>query len=229
MKKYILLLFSISCFAQFNPAQWYSYGKLNDTINTHIKGIGGTVNTKSLLATYLGISESRIQRFTLTGSDLDFSVTGSQKYGLAGSAGSSITFFEDNSGRVSNVGSQVFRLHTQPITRAYFPGVITQTGAALFQDSSFPRFFSLPNCTSIPTGFFGNCGISIASYLNIPKCLNIGATQGYDSGGTIRLNSNTNLLTIYANSSLQTSNGGGVEGDLADAIARGATVIWVTP
>jgi len=31
MKKYILLLFSISCFAQFNPAQWYSYGKKNIT------------------------------------------------------------------------------------------------------------------------------------------------------------------------------------------------------
>lgn len=226
MKKYLFILISVSCFGQFNPVQWYLMTS-NDTINTHIGNISGTINTRAGLATYLGINVGRIQKFTINGSDLDFSIIGSQKYTATGTEGSSIAYYIDSAGRVGNIGSGIFRTHSVLISECYFPGVLTQTSGALFQDSSFPVLLDMPNCTSTPNNFFGNCGISTPSVFNIPKCLNIGSTQGYDGG--IRLNSNSAMFTIYANSALLTSNAGAVEGDLADAITRGVTVVWVTP
>lgn len=229
MKKYILLLISVSCFGQFNPTTWYEFGKTNDTINTHIGGVSSFINTRSDLAAYLCVSVGRIQKFTINGTDLDFSLIGSQKYSVCGNASYDITFFEDNAAKISNLQSDVLKVRSTTVTRAYFPGIVNQTTSGVLQDSNFPLIFDLPNCLSLPSNFFGNVfGTDGNSVFNIPKCLNIGATQGYDGGIRIGL-VDSPTLTIYANSALLTSNGGAVEGDLADAISRGVTVIWVTP
>jgi hypothetical protein len=209
----------------FNPLQFYNFGKSTENVNTYIGNMGGTINTVALLATYLGVSQSRISKFKLTGLDIECAISGSQKYTLVGVTGAPITFFRDEAGKVGNIGTQVFRLHSNIITTAYFPGIINQTGTALFQDTSFPILFDLPNCVSLPNGLFGNCSSSGTRTFNIPKCLNIGATQGFN--GTIRVTTGNAGYRINAAAQLKTSNNGGVEGDLADAITRGATVIYI--
>tara|TARA_R110000782_G_scaffold190469_1_gene280326 strand:+ start:353 stop:988 length:636 start_codon:yes stop_codon:yes gene_type:complete len=209
-----------------NPTFFYQNSQIKlSNVNTYIGNMGATINTVPLLATYLGVKQYRISKFKLTGLDIECAISGNEKYTLVGVSGSAITFFLDNDGRVGNIGNQVFRAHTNNITNAYFPAIINQTNSSIFQDSRFPNILNLPNVVSLPNSFFGNCSVIQSSILNIPKCLNVGSTQGLDI--LIRLASGSSLFTINANTALQTSNAGGVEGDIADAIARGVTVNYI--
>jgi hypothetical protein len=209
-----------------NPTFFYQYSQIKiSDVNTYIGNMGATVNTIPLLATYLGVKQYRISKFKITGLDIECAISGSQKYTLNGVSSSAITFFLDNDGKVGNIGNQVFRATINNITNAYFPGIITQVNLNVFQDSKLPNTLNLPNVVSLPNAFFGNTNITQSSVLNIPKCLNVGSTQ--DLNILIRLAAGSSLFTINANTALQTSNNGGVEGDIADAIARGVTVNYI--
>jgi hypothetical protein len=211
-----------------NPIFFYECGKsrAGAEVNTFIGNMGATINTVALLATYLGIPSSRISGFKLTGLDIECAVSGTEKYTLVGVASSPITFFIDKGGKVGNIGSQVFRTHTQPISMAFFPAVINQTSASVFQDSNIPTVLDLANCVSLPTIFYGTANTVGKTFINIPRCLNIGATQGLDVA--IRVSSGDINYKINAPVALQTSNNGGVEGDLADSASRGSTIVFVT-
>lgn len=251
MIKYILLLLSVSCFGQFNPTTWYEFGSRNYEPNTFIGGIGGTINTPALLAAKLGVSVDRIRKFKIVGSDVSCAVTSSYSGTFeAFNVDNSITYYADSLGLVKNMNYRFIRRGNN-LLWVYFPDLET------ISDETF-ILAPLLNSVKIPklkyaTGQF-SClhGLPILTELVIPEALEIfhtndsfcsnntslttldirkltklGSTQRRD--GNILQNSNLSNLIIYANSALQTSNAGGVEGDLAFAISGGATVIWVTP
>ena len=248
MKKYILLLFSISCFAQFNPVQWYEFGG-NSQVNTFIGGIGGTINTKELLASKLGVNVGRIKKFQVIGTDVECSVINGNYGGGNWDGNSSITFFDDPAGLIKNMVARGIRncanlewvnypslqttldetfIYCPKLTSINLPELLTSIGSyGSFRINSTLTEIIIPKCTTITMSIENSFCTNnpLLTTLDIRSCTTLGSTQGRD--GNIFNNSNLPNLTIYANSSLQTSNGGGVEGDLAFAIAGGATIIWI--
>ena len=202
--------------------------KSNGKPNTFIGGIGLNVTTPALLAVHLGISASRISKFKLIGNDIECRVSGGS-YVLPVSAfnnvnGRFLTYFRDEEGLVTDCLLTCFKTVTNPISVLYFPAIITLTGTSLFQDSAGPTLFDLPNCTTLPIGMAGNWN-GTGKTLNFPSVVNYGPTQGNDA---VFAGNNRNNVTINANSINQTSNGGGVEGDLQWVIDGGtATINWV--
>lgn len=249
MKKYILLLISVSCFGQFNPVQWYEFGNVNTEVNTFIGGIAGTINTRELLATKLGINVGRIKRFEVIGSDVQCAVINGNYGGGNWGNDANITHFYDNRGLVKDMVYRGVRdcpeldsvyypkLETiidecffgTKLEVVEFPELLYATGNyACFRSNTFLKKFIAPKAIEIYHTNDDFLGSAIALELvDVRSLIKLGSTHGRD--GYIFNNSNLANLTIYANSVLQTSNAGGVEGDLAFAIAGGATVVWVTP
>lgn len=250
MKKYILLLLSVSCFGQFNPMQWYEFGNTNTEVNTFIGGVSGTINTPSLLAAKLGINVGRIKKFSVDGSDIQCAIINGNYSGVlnAFNGVSALTIYIDSDGLIIN-GTDGFLQNSVGLDSVYMPNLESFTNWFLNSESirhvhlpklkyAYAQFGSIQQCDVLETinlpellQWTGNgevCRLNpILTLVNIPKCTLIGNTQGRD--GNTFTGSNLPNLTIYANTFLQTSNSGGVEGDLAFAIAGGATVVWVTP
>jgi hypothetical protein len=207
------------CFGQFNPIFFATpYHKPN----TFIGGVSATINTPALVASKLGISVSRIRSFSIVGSDIKFAVMGKYNLPLSSFEGNtSITYFRDE-GALLNIGNNSFKGST--VVSVYSSGVINQTGTSIFQDMGSCTLLDLPNCISVPVSFFGNWYPWIVKTVNIPKATSIGLSQANDS-----IFSTIGAATLTLNVSIinQTSNSGGVEGDVAFAIANGATVNYI--
>lgn len=233
MKKYILLLFSISCFAQFNPAQWYSYGSNVSGYNTFIGGIGGTINTKELLAAKIGVSAGAIKNFSVVGSEVRFRISinyGSSGTWFTGETSSNrnpgITYYKDIDNKVTSLKIGAFYSNQQQmlITRIYFKNV-SQIGDYCFLGDgqrSYIQYIDLPNCTSALVGqHFKN--LPDLKKVNIPLLTSLGSSA-LDNNCFFNIPA---TAKIYANTSLQTSNAGAEEGDIAYARGRGATIVYV--
>lgn len=187
---------------------------------TYIGGVSATISTPALLATKLGISETRIKNFSVVGSDIQCRIIGNYVM-PTWINNTELTYIIDADGLVTNSGS--FKATTK-FLYLYFPGIITQTYQAFFQDKLNGFKLEMPNCTSLPNNFFGNLGMTTnETTLIVPRCTNFGTTKLNNSVFNIWMDGK-----VYAPISEQTSNSGGVEGDLAYAISNGATVSYVT-
>lgn len=216
MKKYILILFCVSCFGQ-NPTQWFVLGNSNAKVNTYIGGIGGVVNTPALLAAKLkkhpsgaDFNVADIRKFKVVGSNIECSIT--TDYSLADMAfqnteqtSSSPTYYYDNGSKCKSLGSSTF-YGSRNTSAHYFPAV-QSIGAGAFYHANYSnvevadKIIYLPNCTNI-----GNP--------NVASNLMFGFTSITQK--------------MYANTFLQTNNAGGVDATIQDGITnRGLQVVWV--
>src|SRR6478736_3550765 len=183
MKKLLLLLLlPLVGFGQFNPVAFYNYGKQNLVANTFIGGIGGTTNTPALLATKLGISATRIKVFSVIGSDIQCSITGT--YVIPDSAfngNTTITYYIDSANLVSDLGESSFR-ECSVLSRLEFNGIATLTKSWVIRKESGAinkLFVSLKNCTNVTSvAFYGVNNSDLTLY--IPNCTQLGATTGND-------------------------------------------------
>jgi hypothetical protein len=148
------------------------FGRLKNKPNTFIGGISSTINTPGLIASKLGISPGRIKAFRIMGPDIQFVVIGGS-YVIPNSAFSgnmSLTYFNDQDGLVTAIGSHAF----------YQCGLL---GSVL-----------LNKVTSIGNGAFGLCS-SVTSY-NFPELVTIISSALTTQTPTFR--GNTSLASFSA-------------------------------
>lgn len=198
----------------------YVFGQNKNDFNTIIGGIGGTITTKSALATKLGISESIIKNFQIVGSDVHFKAM--SNYSIAANAfefDSSFKSCYDFDGLLLSIGNSCFKdsdVENLLIENADL-GVNSLSGCtkldnsnlggefrtnktsliAGFRDCRFP-ILNAPNLTSIPTSFVINNSYLttvIWSVTNLP---------------TDCLRSTPNLSTISNLSQITTINSGAI-------------------
>lgn len=228
MKKYLLILLSISCFGQFNPTTWHNLSG-NYKLNTFIGGIGGTINTKELLAYKLGIPAYRIKKFKVTGVDIECAIVGG--YNIPDDAfflsNANITYFHDYE-NVVEIGLSAFRNTTSLISCIFLKANIIHgngSGGGAFRDSSI-NSINAPNVTTF-TGdwIFNNCdslesidfplltsniqgytftGNSSINYINLPLASGVIYTsfQNLTSINSINLNSILNLGGTVGNDNI---------------------------
>lgn len=197
------------------------------TFNTRIGGLGSVDTTASALATRLGISVGRISNFSITANEITCLIGGgSYTTPLNCFQSQPITSFFDYDGLCTNFGNSTFKTTSGGrMTEVYAPGIVTNTGTGIFQDNNNPIVLNMPYMTSVQSTFWGNLTGNTGGTIRFDRCTTYGATKGNDGvlAGNELLRS-----TIYAPISEQTSNGGGVEGDLAAVIADPTgDVIWV--
>lgn len=192
------------------------------TTNTEIGGVASTISTPALLASKLGILESRITNFTVVGSDIKCKITGS--YSIPTSAflaNSSITYYRDSDYLVNAIGVDAFKSST--ISGIVdFQNAIT-VGATAFDSCYYISRINLKNATTIGDSAFSNA-IAFLESVYIPSCTSLGSTS---AANNVFMNLNTSIK-IYTNPVLATNNAGSPDGDLTYAISRGATVAYVT-
>ena len=180
----------------------FYFGKQKAKVNTYIGGIGATINTPALLASQLGISESRIKLFKVTGVDVECAVVGGgyTMIDIAFTNNLSITYFKTD-------------VETTFYSRSF-------AGA----ENLITLYFLNTKSTLRNTGFIRNYNLK---KIYIPKVLSIAETIGNDIwfDGTSAFSSG---FILYANPILQTSNAGAEEGDIAYARSQGATIRYVT-
>lgn len=221
MKKYILILFWFSGFAQFNPLQWYEFGNTNTEANTFIGGIGSTINTPALLAPRLGVIPNRIKNFKVLDGNISCSVIGGG-YNMAGDAfnpsliSSQITYFEDKDGLCININEHPFRTTTSL------------------------SWVHLNNCLSIKRQTFSGSSVMIAEFKSLLNILEI--SNNWNNSvkilyipnllmGSPSINegnlANLNSAKIYVNSALKNNNAGLPDADITAAITQGCTIVYV--
>lgn len=182
--------------------------------NTYIGGVSSILNSASAVSTMLGIPVGNITYFSINDSNIQFRMTGS--YSLVFTNPSSLRpllkYYYDNDGLITNVTNSTFT-SMNGIIRLYFPGIIVQTGTAIFQDIFNPFILEMPNCTTVPAAWLGNWQTSSGTKVVVlPKCTNFG-TNELDNlviGANAR-----QRMKLYVPISEQTSNAGGIEGDVA--------------
>lgn len=219
-----------------NLAAFQIYGMRDDepvptyTLNTFIGGMGATINTPALLAARLGILENRIVLFSVVNNNIQCAIIGTGKFQVSFNeefATYNITYYYDNDGYINNLDTGCFKAGKRDF-EGYFPGIINQIGASICQDRNTGIILRLPNCISIPNFFIGAyySNLAVNKILILPRCTNLGSTKGNDA--VFRPNSQGFFNKAYFPVSEQTSNAGGVEGDIAQLITNGSTVIYVT-
>lgn len=195
--------------------------------NTFIGGVASNISSKELLSVALEINISRIANFEIRGNDIRCVIKGF--YALKGSTyfGSNFKYYLDNSGLVnsldfgflSSIGS------TSPSVRLYFNGM-----QGTFQNQLFGYYNTFilyaPNITNVRTQWTNNMNSNKLKTFVLSRCTEFGSTKGFDNVFNMS-DLGKSTCKIYAPISEQTSNAGAPDGDLADIIAKGGTVIWV--
>ena len=220
----------------------FYFGKQKAKVNTYIGGIGGTINTPALLASKLGISESRIKLFKVTGVDVECAIIGGN-YNIPRDCWANnlqITYYLDNDGLVLGIDNYGFRecvnlanvnfpkctsisigpgyfafYRCVSLTSVSFPEVV-HVGTQSFEGCSLLTSINLPKATKI--GFFAFSTLPAITLINIPKCLYLGTNLLVNSPGNdnVFLNIKTGC-TINTNIALKTNNAGAPDGDLTYA------------
>lgn len=207
------------------------FGRAKMKQNTFIGGVASTINTAALLASKLDINVLRITNFEVRGNDIRCCIVG--EYQLPNGSfyeSGNINYYDDKEGLCTNIGVSSFYGLTKNPLRFNFPGVITQLGTQILGNTFGKTVFLMPNCTKIDatqfSGAWNTINANNKKILVISKCTNIGFNKSFNNVFNIG-DTSKKYVTIYAPISEQTSNAGGVEGDLADHIAKGGTVVWV--
>jgi len=223
-KLIILLLFVNIASAQYNlfARQNFAYKVVSNGTNTEIGGVASTIGTPTLLASKLGILESKITNFTIVGSDIKCKITGS--YVIPGNAflsNTSITYYYDNDNLVTDLLASAFR-GCNSLKKVVFDGVTTLTGSYIFREIYVPTLVSLKNCTNITSNAFDEF-YNKGGYIYIPNCTTLGSTV---LSNVVFNSQGGNVLQL--NPFLATSNAGAEEGDVALARTQGSIIRYVT-
>jgi len=229
MKKILIFLLLVSQFGQAQnlfARQNFAGGGV-PTFNTYIGGISGSITSATQLGIKLGISNTRIQNFTIVGSDIKCKIIGGS-YAMPASAFSgetNLTFFRDLDNLIISLNGSCF-LGAVNLYELQIDGVVTITGSGNFQSTNLTTII-LPNLTSTGATAFND--IALTSFkrtdIYIPNCTVLGATVNTNENVFLGIK---NYSIIYANPTLATINSGGVEADLAYAITQGAVVRYKT-
>jgi hypothetical protein len=232
----------------FNPIQFYEFGKSRGGIpNTFIGGVSASIGTAALLATKLAINVSRITNFSVVGSDIECNVRGNYSGIESGfDVNTQITYYNDNDGLIVNIARRFIRncsnllwvnfpkletasdemfVNCPLIKKINLPSLLYSTGAyQSFSSNNLIEEINLPKLLTVQnSSFSSNPNIKV---IYIPSCNQLGAdVSGNGLFGNL---SNFNKLRIYCNPFLQTSNNGGVDGDLIQAMSIGAIIRYVT-
>lgn len=202
------------------------YVKRLDAANVLIGGVGNAIVDEQAFADKFLIPVSEVLNFEKFGTDIRASVV-SESFAIPAAAfrnDTSIKSFIDNDGKLTDLGSTSF----QSSGIRYF-----KTKAVIYTDSNnyaqpvfkYPNgklIIELENFDRIPSGYFLRQNNNFELY--IPSVVQLG--NSVSSYEYIFEQAGANC-TIYANEYLETCNGGGIEYDLAYAIAQGATVVFI--
>lgn len=229
MKKYILLLLSVSCFGQFNPTTWYEFGSGNYELNTFIGGVGGTINTRELLAAKLGINVGRIKKFEIIGSDIQCAIING-KYSIPSNCfenNTNITYYKDTGGLINTVGSFAFKNSTitefdsnstsvSNLARSFdnavnlssfnwssFSGTLTNYN---FWNISVIGVFTMNNISSMTGNNFENCLISEYNLNSLVSMASLGEGTNFKNNPNVILISMIKLKTIGTNPAVNYNN-----------------------
>ena len=222
-----LLLLPLLGFGQFNPILFG--GARKQQPNTYIGGVASVLNSASAVATSLSVSVSRIESFSIIGSDIQFRMVGSYTLGFTNQVPlrTLLKYYYDNDGLVTNVGDYTFQSMSAGVIRLYFPGVISQTGHGIFQDIFTPFILEMPNCITVPEKWLGNWQTSSGTKtVVLPKCTNFGTNE---LDNLVFTSNARQRMKLYVPISKQTSNAGGVEGDVAYVAAGTASSVVFVP
>ncbi len=228
MKKILIFLLLISQFGQAQnlfARQNFAGGGV-PTFNTYIGGVSGTITSATQLGVKLGISNTRIQNFTIVGSDIKCKITGSYTIPTWG-ADTSLTYYRDTGNLVTNIAVDGFRNCINFTGGIEFNGVISLTGSFIQRATQIP-ILSFANATSIANSAFYNSDLPYLQgrLYHIPNCIALGSTSG-DNGVFSGANLEPNSI-LYANSFLATNNAGGEDGDIATVRSFGWDIRYVT-
>ncbi len=231
MKKILIFLLLVSQFGQAQnlfARQNFAGGGV-PTFNTYIGGVSGSITSATQLGVKLGISNTRIQNFTIVGSDIKCKITGGG-YAIPNNAFQNTTtpctYYRDTDFLVTSVGDFSFYYTTTGV--ATFGNIDFKNATSIGSSSlasTKAENISLLNCTTVGNrGFWHFTGVVNSESIYIPNCTSLGTTAGDNevftgiSSGSI----------IYTNPVLATNNAGAPDGDLAYATGRGAIVRYVT-
>lgn len=191
------------------------------TYNTYIGGVSSSISTTSSLATKLGISVGAISNFTVVGSDVKCNIAGAYNTnGFYNDA--TITYYHDLDNLITNYPD--FR-GCANLKRVTMNGVTSfvYTNSKVQQKNTL---FYLPAMTSVVNSAFAEAKIStFDSYkvFYIPNATSLGSSAASNS-----VFSQTNVAALYCHPSLATNNGGSEDGDVAEARAQGAKIVFVS-
>jgi hypothetical protein len=199
---------------------------ISQQANTYIGGVASTINTRSALATKLGINTGDISYFEVVGNNIKANII--SNYTIPASTfydNYDLTYYLDNSNKVTNIGSDGFR-NAKNCKQFKFNGITTLSGNYNFRCDATPQIstiISLANCTSI-TGqsFYGADNFVYKLY--IPKVTTLGADT---ANNNVLYGAPAGGKRLYINTFLQTANAGAEEGDIAYIRGRGATINYV--
>ncbi len=173
------------------------------TNNTFIGGVSSTINTATLLAAKLSISDTDIQNFTIDGDDIECFIGVDYTINTDGfKENTDLIDYFDNDGKCTEININAF-FH------------------ATFSDHSISFWF--PNVIKIGNGTFTNNRGGLLYYF--PRCVNYG---GAVTDNNVFFFGNHADAKMYVDPTMETINGGNLEGDLAAAQnTYGAEIIFV--
>jgi hypothetical protein len=176
--------------------------------NTFIGGVSSTITNKTLLAGFLSITDALISSFAIIGNDIECRIT--TTYQINSNAFYSvpeetlITNYIDLDGYCVAINAGAFRstLQTEVLKELYFPNVTSVSGGTTFTVRSRGNILVyLPRCTTYGGAVTDNFTFSAASTHAKSK--------------------------VYAEPTMATINGGGVEGDLDFLVFAGGVIVYV--
>ncbi|WP_316632352.1 leucine-rich repeat protein [uncultured Flavobacterium sp.] len=164
--------------------------------NTFIGGVSATLNTPALIAAKLGISVSRIESFSIVGSNIQFAVTGNYTIPLnAFNGNTSITYYDDKAGLVTSIAAYAFSGCTM-LTYIISP-LVASIGVGAFNSCTaitsynFPKLLTISGANSSTAPYFPE-----ASFGNNSSLVTFTAAKLTTISGHIAFRNNTSLVTF---------------------------------
>jgi len=221
----------------FNPLQYYEFGKSRGVTyvnNTFIGGVSSTINTASLLAAKLAYYPSGlafdvadIHNFTIVGNDIECYIGVNynmlfQAFSVSNGFPNIMTYYRDFDNHCKILNGGCFEGQNF-ITDLKIEGVTSSINLYNFNSLFLLKEIYLPLCTNIIELDFYDCRSLEVAYL--PLCTSYGGTVAYNNVFLLCKQG----LKVYAEPTMETINGGGVEGDLDYVTSTlGGSVSYVT-
>jgi len=226
MKKILIFLLLINQLGQAqNLFARQNFAGRGFSFNTYIGGVSGTITSKTQLAIKLGISSTRIENFTIVGSDIKCKITGGS-YVMPLSVffeDTSLTYYRDFDNLVSTITYHNFNYCISMYDLKTY-GVTSINSSNSFHETPLLSELYFPNLTSCADSGFATSIIIPKKVFYIPICISLGSTSG-DNGVFLNVASGSE---IYCHPSLATNNAGGEDGDVAYARSRGCYISFVS-
>lgn len=234
MRKFIYLilalLISFSGLAQDRKGAFFKQISIvSGEPNLFIGGLSATITSAADLATYLSCTEAQIGNFNIIGDDLEAYISVPYTVNDEAFRNIDITYFKDTE-NCTATGIRAFQRNSGSPTIKKFSAINLETlgGVAFFTSGNYDKLkiVHLPNCTEVVYGgapsFPYNCRIT---RLYLP----LATTWGTTTANNNIFGYNATYTNLYAEPTMETINGGGVEGDIAFLDSKtGSTVTYVS-